>query len=103
MLRAVRASLLSLTYPRQCRVCAGPADDTKDGEACSICWAKTRIFNGSEMLCSKCGAFFGDSVNPSPAYCHRCDEHRYDKALALGIYELALAASVIALKSTPRV
>jgi len=101
MLRAVRASLLSLTYPRQCRVCTGPADDIDDGDACCNCWARTRIFSGSEMLCIKCGAFFDHRANARPVSCHRCDDHRYDRALALGIYELALAASVIALKSTP--
>lgn len=103
MLRAVADSFLSLTFPRQCRVCAGLVDDSLDGDACGSCWKKTRIFIGSEMLCSKCGAFLGEAGDSRSARCHRCDGHFYDKALSVGIYELALAASVIALKSIPHV
>ncbi|HVF46980.1 MAG TPA: phosphoribosyltransferase family protein [Pyrinomonadaceae bacterium] len=44
-----------------------------------------------------------DTAGPGPVLCHKCDGHFYDRALAAGIYELALAASIIELKSTPRV
>lgn len=55
------------------------------------------------MLCEKCGAFFSDAKAPVPVYCHKCDDHEYDKALAIGVYEKALSASILFLKSTPKV
>lgn len=53
------------------------------------------------MLCGKCGAYFGEKAAPIPVFCHRCDDHHYDKAIAAGIYENGLAAAVIRLKSSP--
>jgi ComF family protein len=53
------------------------------------------------MLCRKCGAFFANDAAPVPVSCHRCDDHHYDKAAAVGVYEKALAASIVNLKSTP--
>ncbi len=53
------------------------------------------------MLCNKCGAFFGDEAAPVPVFCHKCDDQVYDKATASGVYENALAAEIIGLKSTP--
>jgi ComF family protein len=101
MFRAVQNSLLSLIYPQECRVCARQVESLDDGAACGACWNKVRIFDGSEMLCDKCGAFFGDEAAPSPVFCHKCDEHHYDKAIAVGVYETALAAAIIELKATP--
>lgn len=101
MLRTVRNSLLSLIYPQECRVCSGIVKDHDDGVACRECWDATRIFNGSEMLCDKCGAFFGEKAPFVKVFCHQCDEHHYDKAAAVGIYEKALAASIVNLKKVP--
>ncbi|MEP6788419.1 MAG: ComF family protein [Acidobacteriota bacterium] len=101
MLKALHNSLLSLIYPQECRVCNGAVETHEDGVACADCWAATRIFTGCEMLCDKCGAFFGDEAAPVPVRCHKCDEHHYDKATAVGIYEKALAASIIDLKAKP--
>jgi ComF family protein len=69
--------------------------------ACDGCWEQTKIFTGNEMLCNKCGAFFSDSAAVVPVYCHRCDDHAYDKAFALGVYEKALAATILRLKRDP--
>ena len=99
MLKALNNSLLSLIYPQECRVCKSAVEAHGDGVACAVCWDATRIFNGSEMLCDKCGAFFGDEAAPIPVRCHKCDDHFYDKATAVGIYEKALAASIIDLKA----
>ena len=101
MLKALQNSLHSLIYPQECRVCSAQVENLADGVACSECWATTLIFNGGEMLCDKCGAFFGDVAAPVPVYCHKCDDHYYDKASAAGVYEKALAASIINLKSVP--
>ncbi len=55
------------------------------------------------MLCEKCGAFFSDERAPVAVYCHKCDDHAYDRAFAIGVYERALSASILFLKSTPKV
>ncbi|MBP6004241.1 MAG: ComF family protein [Pyrinomonadaceae bacterium] len=55
------------------------------------------------MLCEKCGAFFGDKKAPVAVRCHKCDDHHYQHAVAAAIYEKAISASVISLKSTPKI
>jgi ComF family protein len=35
--------------------------------------------------------------------CRKCDDHHYDAAFACGLYEKALAASVLGLKETPKI
>jgi ComF family protein len=103
MLRAITDSLLSLVYPQECRVCAALVENSSAGVACEPCWSSTKIFTGDEMLCEKCGAFFSDEKAPVAVHCHKCDDHAYDKAFAIGVYERALSASILFLKSTPKV
>lgn len=101
MFKALQNSLLSIVYPQQCSACSGSVESFNDGVACGECWTATRIFDGSEMFCDKCGAYFGDAAAPVTVFCHKCDEHKYDKASALGVYEKALSASIINLKTSP--
>lgn len=101
MIKAVTDSLLSLIYPQHCRLCRSGVERSDDGVACGGCWGKTRIFTGDETLCAKCGAFLSIEVSSVETFCRNCDEHYYDRAFALGIYENALAASVLHLKTTP--
>lgn len=101
MFKAVQNSLLSLIYPQQCRVCSGHAESRDDGVACSECWAATRLFDGTQMLCRKCGALFAGQSGDGPSSCQICSEHFYDRAVAAGVYEKALAASIINLKRDP--
>ncbi len=101
MLEAIQNSLFSLIYPQECRVCSNHVEDHSDGVACRECWTATRIFEGSEMLCNKCGAFFDEKAASVAVYCRKCDDHHYDKASAVGIYEKALAKSILHLKSVP--
>ncbi|MFM9903541.1 MAG: ComF family protein [Pyrinomonadaceae bacterium] len=101
MLRAIQDSLLSIVYPLECSVCRDQVEGYGDGAACRNCWDATRIFDGSEMLCDRCGAFFGDKAAPVPVFCHQCNDHQYEKAAALGVYEKALSASIISLKTEP--
>lgn len=101
MFRAIQNSLLSLVYPQECCVCAGHVENRDDGVACRKCWSATSIFTGAEMLCEKCGAYFSDEAAPVPVFCHKCDDHHYAKAAALGVYEKALSASIINLKTVP--
>lgn len=101
MFEAVRDTLISVFFPRECRVCAGLVEGYDLGPACRQCWSATRIFDGTETLCVKCGAYSGDSVTVSAANCANCKKHHYDTAKAAGIYEKALAAAVISLKNDP--
>lgn len=72
-----------------------------DGIACSPCWSATRMFVGGEPRCSKCGNLLEASRNGSADLCHQCDEHHYDQAESLGVYERALAATILQLKKAP--
>ena len=101
MLKALKNSVLSVIYPQECRVCDQAVETSGDGVACSACWEATYIFTGSEMLCSKCGAFFNESGVQTEIFCHKCDEQFFDKARAVGIYEKALAATALNLKREP--
>jgi ComF family protein len=101
VIEAVTDPLLSFFYPQQCRVCLGPVQRRADGVSCGECWTAVRFFDGSEMRCHKCGAWFGGSAAPVAVFCHKCDEHRYDRAFAIGVYEKGLAATIVELKKTP--
>ena len=101
MLKALKNSVLSIVYPQECRVCGLAVENFTDGIACSDCWTSTRIFTGSEMLCSKCGAFLNESGLQIEVFCHKCDELSFDKARAVGVYEKALAAIALNLKREP--
>jgi ComF family protein len=101
MFNVIHNSLLSLVYPQECRVCSNNVEDHRNGVACHECWSQTRIFNASEMLCNKCGAFFGEKSVPFSVSCHQCDDQHYDKAYAAGVYEKALAAAIVQLKAVP--
>jgi ComF family protein len=101
VLAHVTDPLLSLIYPQECTVCHENVEKRSDGAACAKCWDETRIFDGSEMLCGKCGAYFGEKAAPVDVFCKKCDDYFFDKAFALGIYEKALAASIISLKNSP--
>lgn len=101
MFKELKNSLLSIIYPQECRVCFSQVVNADDGISCIKCWDETRIFDGGEMLCDKCGAFFDDKAAPVAVFCHKCDDHFYDKAAAVGVYEKALAATVITLKEQP--
>src|SRR5688500_12279748 len=101
MFKAFHNSLLSLIYPQECSICSCQVIGLDAGVACARCWAETHFFDGSAILCDKCGAFLGKAASPTAVYCRRCDDHDYDSALAVGVYENALAASVLNLKRVP--
>ncbi len=101
MFRKIFDSLLTLAYPQACQICENSVENLADGVACQSCWMKTTLFSGTETLCAKCGAFLQLKLSNSQTFCHRCDEHFYDSASAVGIYENALSASVLNLKREP--
>ena len=95
-------SLLSVIYPQACHLCGRSVEGRISGVACAACWRKTRIFTGAEALCDKCSALLSEERRSDHlTFCRRCDEDHFDRARAVGIYEDALYASVIALKEKP--
>jgi ComF family protein len=101
MFHKIFDALLTLAYPQACQICENSVENLADGVACYSCWEKTRIFFGAETLCRKCGRFLQAKPTNLETFCHLCDEQFYDSALAVGIYEDALAASVLHLKREP--
>ena len=94
-------SILTLAYPQACQVCQNSVEKSFNGIACDNCWEKSLVFSGNETLCRKCGRFLSEKPSEYKTFCHRCDEDFYDFAAAAGIYEFALAASVLHLKREP--
>lgn len=101
MLSRLYDSLLSLSYPQECKVCGQSVEKSAIGVACASCWDRTRIFSDRETLCFKCGEFLKDSPTSFPTFCRLCGDHSYDRAFSVGVYEFALAVSVLNLKSEP--
>jgi ComF family protein len=97
---------LSLLYPQECAVCGASVDGRACGVACAKCWRETRVFDGGETVCWKCGALADGAVpeeKRASVRCKRCETEAFTAARACGIYEGALRASVLALKREPYV
>lgn len=95
---------LALVYPHPCAVCGSSVESRVDGVACSTCWNETRIFNGDETVCWKCGVEARGVVpreKRKDVRCRRCDEDLFTAARACGVYEGALRASIVSLKREP--
>lgn len=103
MFSPLRDPIISLLSPRECSVCGLHVERLDLGAACLTCWAQTRFFTPETKLCSKCGAFFPERSAPKSLRCGKCEGHSYDRAAAIGIYEKALAATVIQLKTSPSI
>jgi len=101
MLTSLADSILSLVYPQPCAVCGRSVEYRRNGVACENCWMATRVFSGSETLCSKCGAYLLEKPSRRAVFCPNCTEHFYDSSHAIGVYEKALAASILELKRDP--
>ena len=102
MISRLADPLISLFYPAFCGSCGAAVERVADGAACRECWEATPIFGEIDPpLCEKCGLPLESlSVGTSPN-CRKCNEHSYDRAFAAGVYEKALLASVLHLKSSP--
>ena len=97
---------LALLFPQPCAACGGSVEARAGAPACAGCWARTRVFTGGETLCWKCGELAPGEVAPekrSRVRCRRCDAEEFTAARAVGVYEGALRASVLALKREPHV
>ncbi len=103
MFRSLSDSILDVIYPQECRVCGGEVESSDDGVACGGCWNGTRVFTDGDTLCTKCGAFLFPSNTATTASCSKCVDHSYDRAFSIGLYEKALSASVLELKTSPTI
>lgn len=96
---------LALVYPHACAACGVRGVERRvDWPACAGCWAATRLFEGGETLCWKCGAPAGGALaedERESVRCRRCDAEAFTAARACGLYEGALRAAVLALKREP--
>jgi ComF family protein len=101
MLDKIFDPLLALVYPQNCQNCRSIVEKSADGVVCSDCWQKTQIFSGVETLCEKCSKFLQAKPTDFQTFCHICDKDFYDSARAVGLYEDALTASILHLKSEP--
>src|SRR5687767_9700863 len=98
---------LALAYPEACAACGvRGVEARRDRPACAACWAATRLFDGGETLCRKCGTPAGGEVPEEKrpeVRCRRCDAEEFTAARACGLYEGALRAAVLGLKREPYV
>lgn len=97
-------SALTIVYPQACVVCGESVEARRDGIVCARCWTETRVFTGGETVCHKCGALAQTDVKTEErieTFCRRCGEDEFDVARAVGVYEGALRASILALKKKP--
>lgn len=105
LLTRVYDALLTVAYPRACRVCGGSVEERRLGVACRGCWEKTRVFTGAETICWKCGALSPGIDLPAELKeeirCRRCDSQSFSAARAVGLYEHGLRESVLSLKRRP--
>jgi ComF family protein len=95
---------LNLFYPQDCAVCGECVERRADGCACAACWQATRLFDGAETVCRKCGALWPVELKPeyrAMAQCGRCREETFAAARAIGVYEGALRSAVLRLKREP--
>ncbi len=91
----------SLLFPVFCGICTRPADFARDGTVCASCWNQTRIFDGRETVCHKCGRYHSDRKPGVESFCRRCENDFYDLARSIGPYDTALAVTVLQLKRVP--
>ena len=97
MLRSFVDPLISIIYPQRCHVCGGDVTSTADGVACEACWEATKLFKQDDPLCRRCSAVLSEKLE----VCANCTDAHFDAAIALGVYERALAATVVQHKKVP--
>ncbi len=100
---------LALLYPCACAACGASSVEARgDAPACGACWKATRVFDGADVLCWKCGALApggmtAGAFEAESVRCRRCEAESFTAARACGLYEGALRAAVLNLKREPHV
>jgi len=96
---------LALVFPQPCSACGVRSVEARaDSPACVECWQRTRLFDGGETICWKCGALAFASLPEEKrpqVRCRRCDSEAFTAARACGLYEGALRAAILDLKREP--
>lgn len=101
LVRAAFEPILSVILPEQCRVCVARECDLAGGVVCEDCWKEAQVFTSETPLCAKCGILLAAPTRLSQTTCRNCDKRAFDRAFACGVYDGALASSIIALKKRP--
>jgi len=104
--RRLSDALLTLAYPQACVICGCSVEERAFGVACEACWTRAPVFDGTEMLCWRCGAPAPGEVLEQfreQVRCHRCDFQSFTAARAVGLYKGALREAVLHLKRQPHV
>ena len=101
-------ALLAVAYPQSCAICGDSVERRRFGVACEACWMRTRVFNGTEILCWKCGLLhdldeLAASVSAEEMRCRRCEMQDFTVARSVGPYDGALRESVLQLKRQPHI
>lgn len=97
-------ALLAVAYPQSCAICDASVERRKFGVACEACWERTRVFDGTEAVCWKCGVLLDFETLPvasNEVRCGRCESQGFDVARAVGPYKGALREAVLQLKRQP--
>lgn len=103
-LRQISNPLAAVFYPQECHLCGASVEAIELGGVCRSCWEKSEIFEGAETICYRCGLVLANTPNPETdrkTFCRACDELSFAAARAVGIYDGALRAAVLKLKSEP--
>src|SRR6266540_522429 len=106
VISGVYDSVFALIYPQACAICGASVESRHNGVVCASCWNATQLFDESDTLCWKCGAFTPAEVamdKRAAVRCGQCETASFTAARACGLYEGALRASVLALKREPHV
>lgn len=96
-------ALTSLVFPLTCSICSNSVESAHNGDVCSACWSETEFFQDNSPICQCCSRRFERIPLGQTASCSDCIGHYYDKVISLGPYEKGIKASVIHLKTNPRV
>ena len=101
-------ALLAVAYPQSCAICHASVERRRFGVVCEGCWRKTRIFDGTEILCWKCGLLHDVdeltvSIPAEEVRCRRCEMQDFNVARAVGPYDGALRKSALQLKRQPHI
>ena len=117
-LKLVRDALLGLAYPANCQLCGQTIETWDDGVVCGDCWTdpEITILFGALPVCFRCGypLRMKPAVGPipnsnleatmnAPKFCGTCDELPLHSLRSLGMYQGALEASVLFMKSSPHI
>lgn len=103
-LRQISDPLLAVFYPQACEICGESVENVELGDVCQQCWEKGEIFYGGETICFRCGLVLSSARSANPEqkiYCHCCGELEFTAARSCGVYDSALRAAVLRLKSEP--